>query len=95
MVVASSSNFFAYHCTKIHIHIHMLLTYIILQRGEAGTMAYRRNHSFHVGDRVMTANCRLGTVTRVSHDEMGDYFVVRLDLLKGEFAYDPWDLEKV
>lgn len=55
-----------------------------------------RNHSsIHVGDRVITANCRLGTVIRLDRDEFGEYIVVKLDLLKGEFAYDPWDLEKV
>lgn len=48
-----------------------------------------------VGDRVMTHNCRLGTVVRVDRDNLGEFFVVKLDLLRGEFAYDPWDLEKV
>lgn len=50
---------------------------------------------FQVGDRVITCNCRLGTVVRVDRDDMGEYIVVHLDILAGEFAYDPWDLEKV
>ncbi|HZW83025.1 MAG TPA: hypothetical protein VFF14_06295 [Candidatus Deferrimicrobium sp.] len=58
-------------------------------------MARFHHGKVHVGDRVITANCRLGTVIRLDHDELGDYIVVQLDLLKGEFAYDPWDLEKV
>ncbi|MDA8443166.1 MAG: hypothetical protein M0Z55_12475 [Peptococcaceae bacterium] len=58
-------------------------------------MAHHRNINVHIGDRVMTHNCRLGTVVRTDRDDFGDYIVVKLDLLRGEFAYDPWDLEKV
>lgn len=58
-------------------------------------MARMSRARLDVGDRVVTSNCRLGTVTRLDRDNMGDYIVVKLDLLRGEFAYDPWDLEKV
>jgi len=54
----------------------------------------RRQKSYQVGDRVITNNCRLGTVIRVDRDELGEFVVVSLDILAGEFAYDPWDLEK-
>ncbi|MDA8226354.1 MAG: hypothetical protein M0T74_01380 [Desulfitobacterium hafniense] len=50
---------------------------------------------FQIGDRVITNNCRLGTVVRVDRDDLGEYAVVRLDILPGEFAYDPTDLEKL
>ncbi|TGE32365.1 hypothetical protein [Desulfosporosinus sp. Sb-LF] len=53
----------------------------------------RRRRKFKVGDRVTTCNNCLGTVVRVDRDEVGDYIVARLDILPGEFAYDPWDLE--
>jgi len=58
-------------------------------------MSQMRKARLYVGDRVMTANCRLGTVTRLDRDDMGDFIVIKLDMLRGEFAYDPWDLEKV
>jgi len=51
--------------------------------------------SFQRGDRVITNNSRLGTVVRLDKDEQGEYLVVQLDILPGEFAYDAWDLEKV
>lgn len=47
------------------------------------------------GDRVITNNSRLGTVVRLNKDDQGEYLVVTLDILPGEFAYDAWDLEKV
>jgi hypothetical protein len=50
---------------------------------------------YHIGDRVITNNSRLGTVVRLDKDDQGDYIVIRLDILPGEFAYDSWDLEKV
>lgn len=50
---------------------------------------------FKAGDRVVTTNCRLGTVVRVDRDELGEYIVVHLDVCSGDFAYDAWDLEKV
>lgn len=56
---------------------------------------YRKNVSYQVGDRVITSNSRLGTIIRLDKDDLGEYFVVRLDILPGEFAYDAWDLEKV
>lgn len=55
----------------------------------------RRQRQFQIGDRVITSNCRLGTVVRVDRDGVGDYIVVRLDILPSEFTYDPWDLEKI
>ena len=58
-------------------------------------MAPLRRGMIHIGDRIITPNCRLGTVIRLDHDTLGDFIVVNLDLLKGEFAYDLWDLEKV
>lgn len=57
--------------------------------------SYRRKRQFQVGDRVTTSNNCLGTVVRVDRDEVGEYIVARLDILPGEFAYDPWDLEKI
>lgn len=61
---------------------------------EQKSSSLRRITQYLVGDRVMTNNCRLGTVVRVDKDELGEYIVVRLDILPGEFAYDSWDLEK-
>lgn len=61
---------------------------------EQKSNSLRRITQYLVGDRVMTNNCRLGTVVRVDKDELGEYIVVRLDILPGEFAYDSWDLEK-
>lgn len=55
---------------------------------------FRRNQRFEVGDRVVTSNSRLGTVIRVERDEWGEYYVLTLDVLAGEFAYDCSDLEK-
>lgn len=51
--------------------------------------------TFQRGDRVITNNSRLGTVVRIDKDDQGEYLVVRLDILSGEFAYDASDLEKV
>ncbi|WP_088227576.1 hypothetical protein [Desulfosporosinus sp. FKB] len=48
-----------------------------------------------VGDIVVTYNNRLGRVIRLGQDNDGDYVIVKLDILKWEFVYDPWDLEKV
>ena len=56
---------------------------------------FRRQRQFQIGDRVITCNRRLGNVVRVDRDEIGDYIVARLDIIRGEFAYDPWDLEKI
>lgn len=55
----------------------------------------RPRSRFQVGDRVITSNCRLGTVVRIDRDELGEYIVARLDIIPGEFVYDPCDLEKV
>ena len=55
--------------------------------------SFHRHRKFEVGDRVNTCNNCLGTVVRIDRDEVGDYVVARLDILPGEFAYDPWDLE--
>lgn len=61
---------------------------------EPATRSYLRPHrKFQIGDRVITCNRRLGTVARVDRDEIGDYIVAHLDIIRGEFAYDPWDLE--
>lgn len=57
--------------------------------------SYPRKWQFRVGDRVTTSNHRLGTVVRIDYDECGEYIVARLDILPREFAYDPWDLEKI
>lgn len=63
---------------------------------EPETRSYlRRQRQFQIGDRVITCNRCLGTIVRVDRDEIGDYFVARLDIIRGEFAYDPWDLEKI
>jgi len=63
---------------------------------ETGTRPnHRRQRQFQIGDRVMTCNRRLGNVVRVDRDEIGDYIVACLDIIRGEFAYDPWDLEKI
>lgn len=61
---------------------------------ETGTSG-RRECLFQIGDRVNTDNCCIGTVIRLDRDEVGDYIVVRLDILPGEFDYDPWELEKI
>jgi hypothetical protein len=48
-----------------------------------------------VGDLVITHNSRPGIVVRLGRDDFGDYIIVKLDLIKWEFSYDPCDLEKV
>lgn len=53
------------------------------------------NLGYKIGDRVITNNSRLGTVVRLDKDDQGDYIVIRLDILPGEFAYDVWDLKKI
>lgn len=50
-------------------------------------------HQFQAGDRVETCSHCTGTVVRVDCDEVGTFVVVRLDILPGEFEYDPYDLE--
>lgn len=55
----------------------------------------KNNNNIMVGDPVITHNSRLGIVVRLGRDNFGDYIVVKLDLRKWEFTYDPWDLEKV
>lgn len=62
---------------------------------EHNSNSLRRTTRFQVNDRVLTSNCRLGTVVRVDKDEFGEYMVVRLDILAGEFAYEYGDLEKL
>ena len=54
-----------------------------------------RTPKFKEGDRVLTDNHKYGTVIRTEVDELGEYFVVQLDKLDGEYAYDVWDLKKV
>jgi len=56
---------------------------------------HNRKNKLRVGDPVITNNSRLGIVVRLGRDDFGDYIVVKLDLRKWEFTYDPWDLEKV
>lgn len=68
---------------------------LALKKDVDSSASFRLRGRFQVGDRVITCNCRLGTVVRLDWDELGEYAVVRLDILPGEFAYDPWDLEKV
>ncbi|OLN25858.1 hypothetical protein [Desulfosporosinus metallidurans] len=58
-------------------------------------MLHKGKNKIMVGDLVITNNNRQGAVVRLGRDDFGDYIIVKLDLLKWEFAYDPWDLEKV
>jgi len=53
-----------------------------------------RKSKILVGDPVITHNNRLGKVVRLGRDNYGDYIIVKLNLVKWEFSYDPWDLEK-
>ncbi|MDP4159626.1 MAG: hypothetical protein Q8911_07690 [Bacillota bacterium] len=53
----------------------------------------RPRQQLQVGDRVKTCNDCIGTVVRVDRDEIGVFIVVKLDIIPGEFAYDPEDLE--
>jgi hypothetical protein len=55
----------------------------------------RRGLNLQVGDRVITNNSRLGTIIRMAKDSQGEYLIVQLDILPGEFAYDVSDLEKI
>jgi hypothetical protein len=71
------------------------LIMLALKRDARSAPIFRTQSRFQVGDRVITCNCRLGTVVRIDKDELGEYVVVRLDILRGEFAYDLWDVEKV
>ncbi|HEY8908944.1 MAG TPA: hypothetical protein VIM51_01505 [Desulfosporosinus sp.] len=64
------------------------------RKSETGT-SLRRQRQFQVGDRVSTNNSCLGTVIRIDRDDVGDYVVVRLDILTGDFDYDLWELEKI
>lgn len=50
---------------------------------------------FKRGDRVLTYNSKMGTVVRLEKDELGEYFVVQLDVLSGEYAYDAKDLTRL
>ena len=68
--------------------------FTINRKSETGN-PFRHQPQFQVGDRVETCNHCLGTVVRVDRDEIGVFVVARLDILPGEFAYDPWDLEKI
>lgn len=52
-------------------------------------------HKFQKGDRVQTCSNFTGTVLRVGRDEIGVYIVVCLDLIPGEFVYDPCELKIV
>ncbi|HBW34073.1 hypothetical protein [Desulfosporosinus sp. BICA1-9] len=56
---------------------------------------FRNEGLFEVGDRVETCNHCTGIVVRVDRDEMGVFIVVRLDVMLGEFAYNPRELEKL
>jgi len=64
-------------------------------RGFEWGSSHRLQHQFQVGDRVETCNHCLGIVVRVDRDEIGVFVVAQLDILPGEFAYDPWDLQKI
>lgn len=50
---------------------------------------------FKQGDRVITYNSKKGTIVRLDKDELGEYLVVQLDVLSGEYAYEPSDLKKL
>ena len=54
----------------------------------------KKQIKLEAGDRVVTNNSRFGTIVRLERDQLGEYYIVKLDLLPGEFAYDPWDVEK-
>ena len=54
-----------------------------------------RKKGFRVGDRIKTYNSCLGTIVRMAKDEGGEYFIVKLDIMPGEFAYETSDLEKI
>ncbi|MDQ7093978.1 hypothetical protein REC12_10290 [Desulfosporosinus sp. PR] len=66
-----------------------------LNRDSVPGSSFRTQRKFKVGDRVTTSNGCLGTVVRIDRDEVGEFIVARLDILPGEFAYDPWDLDKI
>ena len=66
-----------------------------INRGSERGSYHQRHRQFQVGDRVETCNHCLGIVVRVDRDEIGVFIVAQLDILPGEFAYDPWDLEKI
>lgn len=58
-------------------------------------MPHKDKINIMVGDLVVTRNKLLGKVMRLGRDSFGDYVIVMFDVFKWEFAYDPWDLEKV
>lgn len=68
---------------------------LAINRESLSSASHRHQRQFQVGDRVETCNQCLGTVVRIDRDEIGDFIVAKLDILPGEFAYDPWDLEKI
>ena len=67
---------------------------VINRKSEKGNYL-RHQLQFQIGDRVNTYNHCVGTVIRLDRDNVGDYIVVRLDILPGEFHYDPWELDKI
>lgn len=68
---------------------------LTINRDSETSSSLRHRRQFKVGVRVKTCNQCLGTVVRVDRDEVGVFIVAQLDILPGEFAYDPWDLEKI
>ncbi|GAB6155450.1 hypothetical protein JCM17380_42010 [Desulfosporosinus burensis] len=56
---------------------------------------FRNECLFEAGDRVETGNHCTGIVVRVDRDEIGVFIVVKLDVMLGEFAYNPSELEKL
>ena len=68
---------------------------LAINRESVTGSSLRQQREFQVGDRVETCNHCIGTVVRVDRDENGVFIVAWLDMLPSEFAYDPWDLEKI
>lgn len=68
---------------------------VAINRNSETGSSLNRKRQFRIGDRIITTNQCLGTVIRIDHDDVGDFLVVRLDIMPGEFDYDSWELEKV
>lgn len=54
------------------------------------------SYSYEIGDRVMTYNAQRGTVVDVVWDEdEGNFLLVKLDNMYGEYAYDVTEVSRL
>ncbi len=69
---------------------------LTLKKGVAYSDARHWNKNMlAVGDRVMTKNGHCGIVKYVGKDESGEYIIVTLEDLFGEYAFEFSDVKKL